>query len=220
MIKILLIDDHLAVAQGTKVLIEQEPEYHVTICSTPSELFLLIKDESFDILLIDINMPEINGLELSKEILTLYPLSRIIIYTGFDISFHINLITEIKVSGFISKTASREQIINTIECVLSGNTIIPLDIFWKLRCDTFMYDTSDKENALNNITLNEREQNILVAVSNGYTNREISELLLISQRSVEYALTNIFNKLNVKSRTEALMKIKTYNLLVGLTPKV
>lgn len=212
MIKILLVDDHLAVAQGTKVLIEQEPKYHVTICSRPSDIFLLIEDMNFDIFLIDINMPEINGLELSKKVLTLYPLSRIIIYTGFDISLHINLIAEIKVSGFISKTASREQIINTIECVLSGNTIIPIELFWRLRCDAFMYDESGKDNALN-ITLNEREQNILVAVSNGYTNKEISELLLISQRSVEYALTNIFNKLKVKSRTEALMKVKTYSLL-------
>ncbi len=214
MIKVLLIDDHVSVAQGTKALLEQDTNYEVTINSSINHIFNLVQEIDFDIYLIDLHMPELNGIEISKKILEDNPQAKVIIYTGFEIDLHFNLITKTRISGFISKTASREQIINTIECVLRGETIIPLDLFWQLRRSTYKYEPANtKDQSLRDITLSEREQDILLAVSKGYTNREISDRLLISQRSVEYALTGVFSKLEVKSRTEALMKAKKFKLL-------
>lgn len=213
LINILLIDDHVAVAEGTKALLEHDDRFQVSICYEVSALHKTIESKNFEIFLFDLNMPELNGIELSKQLLQRYPDSRIIIYTGFDIKPHFNLIVETGISGFISKTASREQIVRTIECVSRGEVIIPLDLFRELRRTQSTARVIEDDKLLSDITLNEREQQILIAVSKGLTNKEISEYIMLSQRSIEYSLTNIFEKLKVKSRTEALMKAKKYNLI-------
>lgn len=213
LINILLVDDHMAVAEGTRALLEQDERFQVSICSEVSALYKTIENKNFDIFLFDLCMPEINGIELSKQLLQRYPDSRIIIYTGFDIKLHFNLIVETGISGFISKTASREQIVRTLECVLRDEAIIPLDLFWELRRTQGTACIIEDDKILSEITLNEREEQILIAVSKGLTNKEISEDIMLSQRSIEYSLTNIFEKLKVKSRTEALMKARMLNLI-------
>lgn len=213
MINILLVDDHIAVAEGTKALLEQDDRFQVSVCSEISVLDKIIEVEHFDVFLFDLYMPEINGIELSKQILQTYPDSRIIIYTGFDINPHFNLIVEAGISGFISKTSSREQIVRTIEGVLRGEAVIPLELFRELRRTQCTSSMMEGDEIINEITLSEREQQILQAIANGLTNKEISQALKYSQRTVEYSLTHIFEKLHVKSRTEALRKARKHHLI-------
>ena len=212
MVNILLVDDHMSVAEGTRALLEQNSKYTVSVCYTPLEVIEKIKIETFDLFLFDLYMPEINGIELSKMVLERISDARIIIYTGYDINSHFNLIVESGVSGLVSKTASIKQLIRAIECAVNGEVLIPIDLFRSLRKSHDVSVISDQDKSIT-IALSEREQLILKYVSKGLTNREIAENLIVSQRLVEYDLTNIYQKLKAKSRTEALMKATKYKLL-------
>lgn len=212
MINILIVDDHISVAEGTKALLEQSSKYIISVCHSPLEVIKKIEIETFDLFLFDLYMPEINGIELSKMVLERISDAKIIIYTGYDINSHFNLIVESGVSGLVSKTASIKQLIRAIECAVNGEVLIPINLFRGLR-KSHDIRVLEKQDGAINVILSEREQLILKYVSKGLTNREIAENLIVSQRLVEYDLTNIYQKLKVKSRTEALMKATKYNLL-------
>ena len=158
-------------------------------------------------------MPKVNGIELTKMILQIDPDAIILIYTGFDLVTHYNLLIESGVAGFISKTASPEQLITAIRCALREEAVIPLQLLKQLRRLDAGPSSSEGQQDLVGITLSSKEQQILIGISKGLTNKAIAVELSTSQRTVEYNLTKIFSKLGVGSRTEALLKAKEFGLL-------
>ena len=90
MIKILIVDDHPAVGEGTKILIEKEVDMTANVIADSDNVLDIIKKEKYDIYLVDLYMPNINGVELTKEILKAEPDAKVLIYTGFDIVAHYN----------------------------------------------------------------------------------------------------------------------------------
>lgn len=123
-----------------------------------------------------------------------------------------NIFVEAGISGFISKTATGSQIISLIKSVVDGYTILPLDLYKQLR-RTEPNDELIVNDDSNNIILSPREEEVLIGISKGLKNREIADELLLSQRSVEYSLTNIYKKLKASSRSDALMKAEKLNLI-------
>lgn len=216
MIKILLVDDHIGVAQGTKAILEKGNRIQVEVLSDSQEALTYVQQSEYDLVLLDLYMPELNGMELSKLILHSFPHQKIMIYTGFDIAVHFNMLVDIGICGFISKSLTEEQIVQAIECAVRGETVIPTCLFKQLRrTEAFTVGIAPEkvEETIRDITLNEREQDILAGVAEGMTNKELSSRMLISQRAVEYILTGLYNKLGVKSRTEALIKANRHSLL-------
>ena len=169
--------------------------------------------------LIDLYMPKLNGIELTKLILQKDPDAVVLIYTGFDIVAHYNLLIESGVSGFISKTATKEQLITAIRCALREEVVIPLQLLKQLRRVDTSPTTKEGQHNLGAISLSSKEQQILMEVEKGLTNKAIAINLSMSQRTIEYNLTKIFSKLGVSSRTEALMKAREFGLLPQLTIK-
>lgn len=213
MIQILLVDDHPSVGEGTKSMIEKEIDMKVKVITSSLEALEVLKNQTFDVLMFDLNMPVINGLELTRRVIAINSDTPIIIYTGYDISSHFNILVEASVSGFISKTASREQLITTIRCALRGETVIPVSLFHQLRRNDARAAASVNEEKLEGVSIDEKEQAILREVARGKGNRDIADVLLMSQRTVEYNLTRIFGKLNVHSRAEALIEAKRLGLI-------
>ncbi|SHI44496.1 response regulator transcription factor [Desulfosporosinus lacus] len=213
MIQILLVDDHPSVGEGTKSMIEQENDMKATVVTSSMEALAVLKSQSFDVLMFDLNMPVINGLELTRRVTAINPDTPILIYTGYDISSHFNILVEARVSGFISKTASREQLIIAIRCALRGEAVVPISLLHQLRRNDARIAASGDEESIEGISIDEREQAILREVARGKGNREIADILLISQRTVEYNLTRIFGKLNVRSRAEAIVEAKRLGLI-------
>ncbi|QHE53178.1 response regulator transcription factor [Pontibacillus sp. HMF3514] len=215
MVRILIVDDHPAVGTGTKTMLEQEPDMQVDVISDSLEAESYIMENDYDVMLLDLYMPGLNGIELSKKIKTNDPDMKVLIYTGFDINTHFNLLVESNISGFVSKTATKDQLVTAIRCALREEVVIPLHLFKQLRraeAHASHERCQGNEEALS-ISLNEKEQQILNEVSKGLTNRHIAQNLHMSQRSVEYTLTGVFNKLEVRSRTEALIKAKELGLI-------
>ncbi|GAA0407211.1 response regulator transcription factor [Paenibacillus motobuensis] len=213
MVRILLVDDHPSVGEGTKNMIEQDPDMKVTVLMSAMEAMELVEQESFDVMLFDLNMPVISGIELTKRIMKVKPESRVLIYTGYEISPNFNILVESGISGVVSKTATREQLLNAIRCVLRDEAVIPVSLLRQLRRREIRLNQGREEKSMEEVSINEREQEILQEVSNGSSNKEIASKLLMSQRTVEYNLTRIFEKLNVRSRSEAIVEARRLGLI-------
>ncbi|TQR21662.1 response regulator transcription factor [Psychrobacillus vulpis] len=211
MIELLIVDDHPSVSEGTKALINQEKDMNVTVITNSLAVMSHLKQKSYDVYLLDIYMPELNGLELLKMIREKEPASIILIYTGFDIDLHYNLLVESNVSGFLSKTASREQIVTAIRCALREEVVLPVSLLRQLR--RIDVPKAKLNFPLVNVRLTDKEQAVLKEVDKGSTNKEIAILLCMSQRTIEHHLTKIFSKLGVESRMEAVLKAKEHQLL-------
>jgi two-component system competent response regulator ComA len=213
MIRVLLVDDHPSVGEGTKNMIEQDADMQVTVILSGMEALELVKTETFDVMLFDLNMPGINGLELTKRMMNVNPDSRVLIYTGYEISPHYNLLNDSGVSGFVSKTASREQLLNAIRCALRGEAVIPISLLRQLRRNEIRVNQSRDDKTIEEVSINEREQEILQEVAKGRSNKDIATKLLMSQRTIEYSLTRIFEKLSVRTRSEAIVEAKRFGLI-------
>ncbi|MEW9671601.1 response regulator [Ammoniphilus sp. 3BR4] len=213
MIDILLVDDHLAVGQGTKMILEKEPDIKVTVLSSGEKALELLTTKVFDVMLFDLNMPVINGLELTRKVMAINSDTTVLIYTGYDIHPHFNYLMDAGVSGFISKSASKEELVTSIRCALNGQALIPIALLQQLRRMDTRITATPGQNQAEEITINEKEQSILQEIARGKSNKEVAQTLFMSQRTVEYYLTRIFNKLNVKSRGEALVEAKRLRLI-------
>ncbi|MFC4779612.1 response regulator [Paenibacillus sp. GCM10023252] len=211
MIRILLVDDHPSVGEGTKTMIEQDPEMNVTVVLSAMEAIDAVQSHSYDIILCDLNMPGISGLELTKRLIQQDPDRRVLIYTGYEISSHYNLLIESGVCGFISKTVSREQLLNAIRCTMRGEAVVPIALLKQLRRNEAKFSRGEK--VVEEVSINEREQSILQEVASGNSNKDIACKLHMSQRTVEYNLTRIFEKLGVRSRSEAIVESKRLGLV-------
>ncbi|MBA2173404.1 response regulator transcription factor [Halobacillus locisalis] len=213
MTTVLIVDDHPAVGAGTRSMLEQQSGMTVDVIEQSGKVEGILKEKQYDVLLLDLYMPGMNGIELAKSIRKTYPDLTILIYTGFDLSTHFNMLVEANVNGFVSKTATSEQLVTAIRCALRDEVVIPLHLFKQLRRSEASVSETNEAPTGSGISLNEKEQSILKEVAAGLTNREIAQQLHMSQRSVEYTLTGIFNKLSVRSRTEALYKAQEFGLV-------
>lgn len=213
MINVLIVDDHFAVLDGARSVIDKEEDMKAHIITDPENVIDIINEKHYDIYLVDLYMPKLNGIELTKIILNINQDAIILIYTGFDIVPYFNSLIDAGVSGFISKASTREQLITGIRCALREEAIIPIQLLKQLERVHASASTNKGLKSLGNIALTSKEQHIIDGVSRGLTNKKIAEELYMSQRTVEYHLTKVFAKLDVGSRTEALVKVNEYGLL-------
>ncbi len=192
-------------------MIEQDPDMEVTVVLSAIEALDMIQSKSFDLILCDLNMPGISGLELTKRLIQQDAERKVIIYTGYEIGTHFNLLIESGVSGFISKTISREQLHNAIRCAMRGDAVIPISLLKQLRRNEIKLERP--ELSIEDVSINEKEQTILHEVATGVSNKELAAMLHVSQRNVEYQLSKIFEKLSVRSRSEAIKEAQRLGLI-------
>ncbi|WP_245700113.1 response regulator transcription factor [Paenibacillus glacialis] len=211
MIHILLVDDHPAVMEGTRMILEQEGDMLVNLANTAEEVLEMVGSQSFDVMLFDLHIADVNGIDLAKQVLQMNSNAIILIYTGFEINNHFNLMIETGIFGFIPKTTSREQLVTAVRCALRGEVILPLSLVKQLRRTAIVGSEANDEEVTSRIS--NKEYEILKEIAQGKSNKEIAEVLHMGQRSLEYKLTNLFYKLKVKSRIEAAIKAKQMGVL-------
>lgn len=211
MIEILLVDDHPSVMEGTRMILEQEGDIKVTLANSAHEVLEMVSSHSFDVMLFDLHIADVNGIDLAKQVLTLNADAIILIYTGYEFNNKFNLMIESGIFGFISKTTNREQLITAVRCALRGEVILPRTLVKQLRKVPPKGLEINDEQVVSMIS--KREHEMLTEIAKGKSNKEIAEIVLMSQRSLEYSLTNLFQKLNVKSRIEAAIKAKRLGIL-------
>lgn len=209
MIEILIVDDHEAVGEGTKNLLASEKDFSVDFMKCSTQVAQHIREKTYDVYIIDLNMPNKNGLELTDEIRKVQQDAKVLIFTAHNLLTHFNYLMDYGVSGFISKSSSKKQLLRAVRCAVEDEAVIPLDLLAQLRRTEYEVVTENGRK----IILSQIEENILVRVSDGKSNDEVAEELYMSRRNVEYHLTEIYKKLHVKSRIEAIVLARELDLI-------
>lgn len=200
-----MVDDHPMVIEGMKALLNQIR--YVELCATASnayEAMEKVKENQPDLVITDINMPEISGVELTSKLKKEFPNLKIIGMSTFNERSYISQMIQNGADGFLVKSASKEEIETAISSVLDGKM--------HLSSDAGM-STSEQKELKNQPTLTRREKEILTLISEGFTNPQIAEKLFISLYTVETHRKNLLSKFNTNN-TASLIKIAATNGLL------
>lgn len=193
-IRILLADDHAITREGTRRLLESEPDLEVIgEAGNGEEALRLAEELRPDILVLDISMPGLNGIQVAETIRLKLPEIRIIILTGYESEQYARALVRLGVNGYLSKTASSEELATALRTVQSGQSYFQPAVVELLR-DNAAPGTGDEPTP--------REMEVLLLVAEGLRNKEIARRLSTSERTVQFHLGNLFSKLQAGSRTE------------------
>lgn len=202
MMNILIIDDHPVVLDGTKTLLQDLANVQIETEQDSAAVLSRMDTDTFQLFLIDINMKPINGIQLSEMIKKKQAEALIILYTGYELSDYYELLIEKKIDGLLSKLATKEQVIQTIQAAIRGEILLAADFL------DFVQQRTNLPNVQQEVLLSDKEQEILQLVAQGCTNKAIASAIGVTQRTVENYLSKLFVKLNVESRAEAVIVAK------------
>lgn len=200
--RILVVDDHLVVREGLKLIFETEENYEVIGEAENGEKALILIDKlKLDVILMDLSMPKMNGIEVLKVLNQKNNLVPVIILTTYDDDKLIKEGLSLGAKGYLLKDTNRENLIRTVEAAIRGELLLQPEISTSLF--NSKSETKQKHNSFD-ISISERELFILQAIARGCTSKEIAFDMGISERTVKAHLTNIYSKLKVESRSEAV----------------
>ncbi len=203
---IIVVDDHAMLREGMRNLLEQEKDFELLgeACDG-EEAVQMAREKKPDIIVMDIVMPRLNGVEATRQIKSVCPSSSVLILTAYsDIRYIIGLL-EAGACGYLLKNSPGKDVIKAIRSVRTGESVLDPEVTRKLvqRLASLSKNPEERETSGH---LTTREMEILKWASRGLSNKEMSEKLYISLRTVKAHMTNIFNKLGCSSRTDAIIK--------------
>ena len=210
LIKILIVDDHPMVREGLSHMLNNCEEITVAgSCGNSEEALAKAHLVDPDIILMDIKMEGINGIETAKQVLAQKPGIKVIFLTIFEDTESIRLAMQSGAAGYLLKHVSRHNLIDTIKRVYSGETIIDQSVFRQIvndytRLSKKHTDIKPLKREEEPVELTPREQEILRHLVRGLTNKEISTATNLAVDTVKTHLRNIYRKLQVKNRTQAI----------------
>lgn len=194
--KILLVEDHRIMRQAIKIQLELDaPNYLIDECGNGKQALLFLSKNQYDLMITDINMPKMNGIELVKLTRKQSPNIKILTVSMFTDYKHISEMVEIGIDGYISKNASSEELLHAIEIILNDESYYSKEV-----SDNLIRGMRDDKKKVNQAKLlSKRELEILYLVLKEYNNKEIAEKLFISSRTVETHKYNLLQKTNSKN---------------------
>lgn len=199
MYRIMLVDDHHIVRQGLEFLLSTVDDIEVVMGFSDGKTFLTHlaehQDNMPDIVLLDLVMPEMNGIEITEILKTKYPDIKILVLTSYIDDEHVISAVDKGADGYEMKDVEPEQLINTIKSVLNGEKII------HPQAQSVIEAVRNKPHMTNK--LSKREIEVLSEMVKGKTNKDIAETLFVSEKTIKTHVSHILNKLQVSDRTQA-----------------
>lgn len=190
-IKLLIADDHHLFLEGIKSLLEQENGLEISeVAKNGREVLEILKNQKPDICILDINMPELNGIDTATEIKKIYPELKIIVLTTYNDKEFIEAMLKIGVEGYIMKNATWQELVKAISTIWEGKKYFADDVHTHILNDFLNKKNEEKEE----VVLTKREIEIVQLLSQELTNERIAKKLHISFRTVETHRKNIMQK--------------------------
>lgn len=204
-IKVLLAEDHIVVREGTRELIQREPDMEVVgEAGDGEEAIEMVNKLRPDVVIMDIAMPKLNGIEATKQIKGLHPVTAVLILTAYDNDQYIFALLEAGAAGYLLKNVRGRELIEAVRAVYAGESVLHPAVARRV-IDRLIFPASKPTKNEIMEFLSEREIEVLKLAAKGISNKDIAQQLFLSPRTVQAHLGNIFNKLGVASRTEAVL---------------
>lgn len=202
-IRILIADDHTLLRNGICAILEDEPDMQIVgEASDGREAVRLATQLKPHVLLMDIAMPLLNGLEATRQIKREHPEINILVLTMYDHEEYFRQMLEVGASGYIIKRAAASELVSAIRAVYNGEAVLSPAITRLLLEDYLSHDTrTDKEDPN---ALSSREREVLQLIAEGKTSREVAEILHLSVKTVQSHRTSLMQKLDLHDRGELI----------------
>jgi len=205
-VTILLAEDHVVVRESVRQLLEREANFKVIgEAGDGEEAVRMARELKPDVIILDISMPKLNGIEATKQIKACQPSSAILILTAYDYEQYIFPLLEAGAAGYLLKDVGSRELIEAIRTVHRGEAVLHPTVARKVM-ERLRHPKAEVPGERVSDLLTERETVILKMAARGMSNGDIGEMLHLSVRTIESHLGSIFNKLGVGSRTEAVIK--------------
>lgn len=195
-IQVLIVDDHPLVREGTRAALERSG--HVEVIDTAAdggEALRIIAQRRPDVLLLDLHLPDISGLEVARQVRAEAPDVAVVIITGYEDTSYMRALLQIGVRGYLRKTMSGTEIVHALQDAVAGRAVID-------RPDNSAHEP-----------LTTREEEVLVFMAAGGRNGEIAQQLGVSVKTVEFHIGHVLEKLGARSRTEAVVRARQLGLI-------
>ena len=202
--KVLLIDDHAVMRQGLKALFADEPDVEVVgEAENGRDGLRLVPELQPDLVLMDISMPGLNGIEATRQIRQSYPDVRVVVLSMHANEEYVFQVLRAGASGYVLKQSDSMEVLAAIRAALSGGTFLSPPIS-RTVVDDYVRRAEARGQGSDLDLLTAREREVLQLLAEGLPNREIAEQLSISVKTVETHRSNMMNKLDMKSKTELI----------------
>ncbi|KPJ22570.1 response regulator transcription factor [Streptococcus phocae] len=205
-IKVILVDDHEMVRMGLKSFLNLQPDIDVIgEASNGREGIEMAFDLKPDVLVMDLVMPEMDGVEATLEILDKWKEAKVLVLTSYLDNEKIYPVIEAGAKGYMLKTSSAAEILNAIRKVAKGELAIETEVDKKIKAHNQYPDLHEE--------LTARERDILQLLAKGYDNQTIADELFISLKTVKTHVSNVLSKLQVDDRTQAVVYAFQHHLV-------
>lgn len=214
-IRVVLIDDHKLFREGVKRILEFEPTFEVVAEGDDgTEAAKLVKENNPDVVLMDINMPNINGIEATGDLVRYFPDTKVIILSIHDDESYVTHALKTGAQGYLLKEMDSDSLIEAIRVVSDGGSYLHPKVthnlvkeYRRLATETAASGSSEKmvEYRKPLHLLTKRECQVLQLLADGKSNRAVAETLYISEKTVKNHVSNILQKMNVNDRTQAVV---------------
>ena len=205
-IKVLLVDDHTVVLKGLAFFLSTQEDIElVGEANNGKEALVKVGDTNPDVILMDLYMPEMDGVEATAYIKKEYPNVKVIVLTSFSDQAHVLPALRAGASGYILKDVEPDQLVEAIRSAYKGNIQLHPDIANALLSQTLPVEEKEEESSIQVDVLTARENEVLQLLAKGMSNKEIASVLVITEKTVKAHVSSILSKLNLSDRTQAAL---------------
>ena len=200
-IRVVIVEDHPLMREGTQALLDRQDGIAVVGATGEGKAaFRLVAERRPDVLLLDIHLPDLSGVEVARRVRASFPAVAVLVLTGYDDVSYARTLLDVGVLGYLSKTVSSMEIIAAVHAVAAGRTML-------------VSEAAKIALGAGGGPLTAREHEVLDLLVTGRRNAEIATALSMSIKTVEYHLGHLFQKLDARSRTEAILRARQRGLV-------
>ena len=204
MINILVADDQALVRSGLRLILESEPDLTVVAeAENGEEAVRIAKREQPDVVLMDVRMPVMDGLEATRQITAANPEVKVIVLTTFDLDDYVYGALRAGAGGFLLKDAQGDELVEAVRVIANGDAIITPSVTKRLISEFANRPEATPAQGLDELT--DREIDVLRLLAKGMSNAEIGEELFVSETTVKTHVSHILTKLRLRDRVQAVV---------------